>query len=43
MSKRKGILLKEETYEMLKECRINDREALTKVLDRLIDTYKGVI
>lgn len=43
MTKRKGIQIKKETYHELKDCRVYDGEPLTKVLERLINMYRGVI
>lgn len=43
MTKRKGIQIEKETYNKLKECRQYDGEPLTKVLERLINTYKEFI
>lgn len=43
MTKRKHMQIKKETYENLKQCRQYNTEPLTKVLERLIETYGDVI
>lgn len=43
MTKRKHLQIKKETYENLKKCRQYNTEPLTKVLERLIETYGDVI
>ena len=43
MTKRKHILLKKNTYAALKKCRSYDKEPLTRVLERLIEKYGGLI
>lgn len=43
MSVRKHITLQKSTYADLKKCRSYDREPLTKVLERLIEKYGGLI
>jgi hypothetical protein len=43
MVSRKHIVIKKSTYSDLKKCRAYSTEPLTKVLERLIEKYGGLI